>query len=149
MEPRPSGGRRWITFIASAIIAATSETFAGRIMVVLVACASSPNLLDVLLGDAELHGLEAARRPGSASATARMPSAVAAATARIADAAPSASLICCCLFASEALMTCCFSPSAVLIGGVALALGGQDDRALLALGAHLLLHRGEHVLRRA
>src|SRR5262249_40010580 len=32
--------------------------------------------------------------------------------------------------------------------GVALPFRLQDQRALLALGAHLLLHRGEHVLRR-
>ena len=32
--------------------------------------------------------------------------------------------------------------------GVARAFRRQDHRALLALGAHLLLHRGENVVRR-
>ena len=32
--------------------------------------------------------------------------------------------------------------------GVALTLGGEHDGALFALGAHLLLHRRQHVLRR-
>ena len=77
-----------------------------------------------------------------------MPSAVAVATARMAAAWPSASLICCCLRASEALITCCFLPSALLMAASRCAFGGEDDGALLALGAHLLLHGGEDVLRR-
>ena len=50
-----------------------------------------------------------------ASATRRMPSAVAVATVVMAAASPSASLICCCFFASDSLITFCFSPSAVLM----------------------------------
>ena len=92
----------------------------------------------------------ASKPPGSliASATRRMPSAVAVATAMIAAACPSASLICCCLRASDALMTSCFAPSAVLIAASRAAFGRQNHRALLALGAHLLLHRRQNVVRR-
>ena len=45
-------------------------------------------------------------------------------------------------------MTCCFSPSALLIAASRCAFRGQDHGALLALGAHLLFHRGQHVVRR-
>ena len=46
-------------------------------------------------------------------------------------------------------MTCCFWPSAVLIAASRSPSDVQDAGALLALGAHLLLHRGEDVLRRS
>ncbi len=105
-------------------------------------------LVDVLLGDAQLHGL--ACRPGIwiASATWRRPSAVAVATARIACA--------CALGLVDLLLPLRLRRLDHLLllalggvdRGVALALPSEDHGALLALGAHLLLHRGEHVLRR-
>ncbi len=46
-----------------------------------------------------------------------------------------------CFWPCAARIWAAFWPSALLIGGLPLALGLQDDGALVAVGAHLLLHR--------
>ena len=105
-------------------------------------------LRDVLLGDAQLDGLEAARQPESLRRPGGCPRPSRWRPPGSPPPGPRASLICCCRCASDALMTCCLSPSALLIAASRCAFRGQDHRALLALRAHLLFHRGEHVLRR-
>jgi hypothetical protein len=95
---RPADAPRPITFIASAIIDPTSAAFAGSTIVV-PARAMFPNWP---MYCSATRSCTASKPPGSwiASATLRMPCAVASATARMAAACPSASLICCWRLAS-------------------------------------------------
>ena len=101
--------------------------------------------LDVLLGDAQLHGLEAARHVD------RVGDLADAFGGRGRDREDRRGLP---FGLVDLLLALRFGRLDDLLllalggvdRGVALALGGQDHGALLALGAHLLLHRGEHVL---
>src|SRR5579863_7030198 len=98
--------------IAVAMKELASERVVGT-MSVLPALARLPNCV---MYCSATRSWTAWKPPGApmASATRRIPSAVAVAIERIACAWPSASLICCWRTASEAFMDFCFSPSAVL-----------------------------------
>src|SRR5688572_7102012 len=106
-----------------------------------------PELLDVLLGDPQLHGLGAAtpgqrladllealrRRRGHREDRRRL----------------ALGLVDLLLLVGLGLLDDALLLALGLVDlGVALSLGRQHHRALLALGTHLLLHRREHVLRR-
>src|SRR2546425_7900428 len=96
------------TFIATAIIPATSDTLAGT-TTVFVFCAICPNC-DTYCSATRSCTASMPPSVRMAEATWRMPSAVAAATARIAAASPSASLIWYWRFAPHALIACRLSP---------------------------------------
>ena len=92
----------------------------------------------------------ASKPPGSliASATRRMPSAVAVATDEDRRRLPFRLVDLLLLARFRRLDDLLLLAFRVVDGGVARAFRRQDDGALLALGAHLLFHRRQHVVRR-